>query len=85
MTDQEVVKELNALTKLQAKSATIAKQTNKVQEQVQKVEAQMNKKLHALESKIYKLQEPNRQLATRRNALISKLTQVQLLKFNDKI
>ena len=85
MTDQEVTKELNALTKLQAKSAAIAKKINKIHDQIAKVEAQMNKKIHALESQIHKLQEPNRQLTTRRNALISKLTQVQLIKFEDKL
>lgn len=85
MTDQEVTKEFAALTKLERKNAASIPKINKLQEQIQKLEAQLSKKIHAMEAQIHKLREPNRQLLTRRSALISKMTQAQLLKFNDKI
>lgn len=89
MTDQEVTKEFVALTKLERKNAASIPRINKlreqIQEQIEEIEAQLNRKIHAMEAKIYKLQEPNRQLQARRSALISKMTQAQLLKFNDKI
>lgn len=85
MTDQEVTKEFAALTKLERKNAASIPKINKLQEQIQKLEAQLSKKIHAMEAQIHKLQEPNRQLLTRRSTLISKMTQAQLLKFNDKI
>lgn len=85
MTDQEVTKEFAALTKLERKNVASIPKINKLQEQIQKLEAQLSKKIHAMEAQIHKLREPNRQLLTRRSALISKMTQAQLLKFNDKI
>lgn len=85
MTDQEVTKEFAALTKLERKNAASIPKINKLQEQIQKLEAQLSKKIHAMEAQIHKLREPNRQLLAKRSALISKMTQAQLLKFNDKI
>lgn len=85
MTDQEVTREFEALTKLERKNAASIPKINKLQEQIQKLEAQLGKKIHAMEAQIHKLREPNRQLTTKRSTLISKMTQAQLIKFNDKI